>query len=283
MATIVDGNRIASQILEELRIKNQELRKKGIVPRLSVFLVGENAASLSYVKIKMKKAQEIGIEVSLKKFPENIARGGLEQEIQKANNDKAVSGILVQLPLPASLNKEKILNVVDPAKDVDCLTEANKLKLVNMEDISFAPPAPAAILEILDFYKINLKNRNALLIGSGDLVGKPLSALLLKRKINFQIANTATDNLPELVSAADVIITGVGKAKLITGEMVKEGVVIIDAGTTGSEAGGISGDVDFESAAPKASLISPVPGGVGPVTVAMLLRNVVTAAHLTSS
>lgn len=276
MPTIVDGNKIAQQILTELRVKSYELRKRGVVPRLVVFLVGENPASLSYIKIKQKKAEEIGTEVEVKKYPENISQRGLQQAIRKSATQN-VSGILVQLPLPQHMNRDEVLNTIPPELDVDCLTTINKQTLIEGKDILFVPPAAAAVLEILDHYKVNLKDKNVLLVGSGDLVGKPLASLLLHRGVNFEIANRYTENLSTLARKADVIIPGVGKEGLITGEMVKEGVVIIDAGTTGSEEGDIVGDVDFASVKDKASLIAPVPGGVGPVTVAMLLKNVVLA------
>lgn len=275
MSIIVDGNKIANEILEDLRVRIHGLRKK---PKLMVFLVGENSASQVYVRIKQKKAAEIGMIVAIQKFAGDMGEDDLIDKIKAKNGDPEVSGIIVQLPLPKNINSEKVLNAIDPEKDVDCLTEVNKLK-ISKGQIRFEPPAAAAILRILDYYKIDLSKGNVLLIGSGDLVGKPLSALFLKRGVNFELANSKTENLRELASRADVIISGVGKPHLISGEMIKKGIVIIDAGTTGSEQGGIFGDVDFESVAPKASLITPVPGGVGPVTVAMLLRNVVKAAE----
>lgn len=280
MATIVDGSKIAERILEELRITNYELSRRGAKPRLVVFLVGENAASSSYVRIKQKKAAEVGIEVVLKEFVEEVSQQDLIAEIKRQNLDPKTSGIIVQLPLPKHIDTQAVLGAIDPRLDVDCLTEENKTKLAKGKELFFDPPAPAAILEILDYYNIDLTKGNILLIGSGDLVGKPLSAMLLRRGVNFELANLYTENLAELTSKADIIIAGTGKPGLVRGDMVKVEAVMIDAGTTGSEEGEVVGDADFESVSKKASLITPVPGGVGPVTVAMLLRNVVKAANL---
>ncbi len=274
MAMIMNGNLIAGAICKDIRFKIDDLKNRGLTPRLVVVLVGDNPASVSYVRIKHKKAVELGIEVDVKKYPVDVTQKKLLEDLETFNHEKDVRGIIVQLPLPNHLDREAILNAIDPKLDVDCLTGYNKEKLIKGQEPNFYPPSPCAILKVLDYYQVDLKKGNVLLIGSGDLVGKPLAAMLLSRKVNFELANKHTENLPELVAKADVIITGVGKARLITGNMVKDGVVVIDAGTTGSEAG-VVGDVDFESVAKKASFIAPVPGGVGPVTVAMLLRNVV--------
>lgn len=275
MARVVDGSKVARRILGELQAK---ISTFGLKPKLVVFLIGKNPAAGSYVRIKTKRAEEIGVAVKLIKYPPEAVELQLVTEIHKENEDPNVTGILVQLPLPQQLDREKILNAIDPSKDVDCLTETNKLKLAKMGEMIFYPPAAAAVLEILDYHQVDLSKGNILLIGTGELVGKPLSNLLLRRQVSFNMANRSTPNFAELVSDADIIITGAGVTALVTGDMVKQGVVVIDAGTTGSELGEMSGDVDFESVSKKASLISPVPGGVGPVTVAMLLRNVTNAA-----
>lgn len=275
MAIIVDGNKIANEILKDLRSKIKDL---GFVPRLSVVLVGTNPASLSYIKIKEKKARSIGLKVDVKTYPEHTSQEELIKEISALNNQPDISGIIVQLPLPAHLDKTEVLNTIKPELDVDCLMADNQKRLIETGDPKFFPPAPAAILKILDYYKVDLKDAYILLVGSGDLVGKPLAAMLLHRKLSFETANRHTENLEEHARKADVIITGVGVAGLISGKMVKDHAVVIDAGTTGSDEGAVTGDVDFESVASKASLVSPVPGGVGPVTVAMLLANVVDSA-----
>lgn len=275
VAEIIDGNKIAAEILKDLTLQLRSGKK--FQPRLVVVLAGENPASLSYIKIKQKKAEEIGITIEVKKYPEDIPQQELQNEIWEAGREG--NGIIVQLPLPAHMDKQAVLDTIPPELDVDCLTAANKQRLIEGKEIWFVPPAAGAVLQILDYHKVDLKDKHVLLVGSGDLVGKPLASLLLHRGVNFKIANRYTENLADLAKNADVIITGAGKPGLVTGEMVKQNSVIIDAGTTGSGEGEITGDVDFESVKGKASLIAPVPGGVGPVTVAMLLANVLRAAQ----
>ena len=274
MAQFVDGKKIADEILEDLRLKIKDLRTQ---LRLVVVLVGNNPASESYVKIKQKKGEQIGINVEVNRYPAEITEQKLKAEIQKFNSEPTVGGIIVQLPLPVNLNRDEILNSVDPKLDVDCLTSENKQRLIRGEPY-FLPPAAAAAVRILEYYNVALPGKNILIVGSGDLIGKPVSAMLLNKKVPFELANRHTENLNELAARADVIITGVGKAGLITGDMIKDGAVIIDAGTTGSDEGEIIGDVDQASVMGKASLLAPVPGGVGPVTVAILFENLVKSA-----
>ena len=275
MAMIVDGRKIADEILADLRLKTNNLNFK---PRLGVFLVGDDPASLSYIKIKQKTAEKIAVQAEIKKYSENISADELKKEISSYAKEERVCGIIVQLPLPKDIGKEKILNAVPPGLDVDCLNSVSRQKLIKGEKIIFAPPAAAAIMKILEYHIVELMNKNVALVGSGDLVGKPLASLLLHKGINFEMANRHTENLTELLKRADIVITGAGQAGLVTGDMIKEGAVVIDAGTTGSEEGEVVGDVDIKSVSGRASLLSPVPGGVGPVTVAMLLLNVVNCA-----
>ena len=279
MAEIIDGKKIADGILSGLRIEISKLKTAGIAPRLVVILVGKNPASLSYIRVKQKRAREVGLRVEVQAYPENTPQAALQKAIQEFNKQPDVCGILVQLPLPGHLDKQAVLDSIRPELDVDCLTSGNKQKLIRGEEVPFFPPAVMAVLKILEVSKVNLAKANVLIVGSGDLIGKPLAALLLNRKISFKLANRYTENLPELTQKADVIIAGAGKPGLITGERVKKGAVVIDAGSTGSEKGEVVGDVDFESLVKKARLLAPVTGGVGPVTVAMLLGNVVRSAQ----
>jgi len=278
MVELIDGKKIASRILNELKIEVSKLHAAGIFPRLVVFLAGGDPASISYTKIKKKRAEEIGLAVDLISFPSSVSKHELAQAIEKANREKGVSGILVQLPLPPSLPAQEILDLVLPDLDVDCLNSENKRRLADGDDFRFYPPAPAAIMEILENYNVGLGG-HIVLVGSGQLIGKPLASMLLSRKISFEIANRQTQNFGELVAKADVLISAVGKPGLITGDMVKPGVVVIDAGAAGSEKGEILGDVEVRSVSEKARLLAAVPGGVGPVTVAMVLRNVVKSAQ----
>lgn len=276
-AEIIDGNKIAEQIFLELKERIIKLKETVFSCRLVVILVGENPASLSYVKTKQKKAAEIGLKVEVLRYPKNISQEELEGIIKQFNLEQDVGGILVQLPLPEHLDRQSILDAVSPEIDIDCLTTENKQKLAAGEEVCFIPPAAAAVLKILDVYELDLENLSILIIGSGELVGKPLAALFLKRGINFKLANRLTENLPQLSRSADLIITGVGKPKLIAPDMVKQGAVVIDAGTAAAESGELVGDVD-PAVASKASLLAPVPGGVGPITIAILLQNFVKAA-----
>ncbi|OGE78335.1 MAG: hypothetical protein A2751_04255 [Candidatus Doudnabacteria bacterium RIFCSPHIGHO2_01_FULL_46_14] len=275
MTKLVDGKKIAGEILQ---VQQKQVRTLNFVPRLAVIMVGENPASNLYVKMKQKRGDQAGIIVDIHRYTVEISQAKLIEEIKKFNTQKDVHGILVQLPLPASMNRQLVLDAVDPQIDVDCLTSHNKEFLIAGKVPFHNPPAPSAILEILDRYQVDLKNSHILIVGTGDLIGEPLSAMLLHRKLAFELANRHTGNLTELAARADVIITGVGKAGLITRDMIKQGAVIIDAGTTGSDDGGLVGDVDTDSVIGKASLLAPVPGGVGPVTVAMLLKNVINSA-----
>lgn len=277
MAELVQGNKIAEGIFRDLRLKMKDLRIK---PRLVVFLVGQNLSSISYIKMKQRRGEEIGLDVDIQEFPETISEGELQGAIKKASKETDVCGILVQLPLPGHLPKQIILDTVPADLDVDCLTTANKQKLISGNKIIFTPPAAVAVMKIFEYYQIDLTAVNVLLIGSGDLIGRPLATIFLKNKIDFNQANKHTENLPELAKRADVIISGVGKPGLLTADMIKAGAVVIDAGTTGAETGEMVGDVDFARVEKKAKLIAPVPGGVGPVTIAMLFANVVTAAFL---
>lgn len=286
MAKLVDGKKIAGEILQTVRKRIESL---DFIPRLAVVMVGENPASISYAKMKQKRGEEVGIHVEIYRYKMEIAQEKLIEEVKKLNQTKDIKGVLIQLPLPKHIDRQIVLDAVDPRLDVDCLTSHNKQLLIAGKDPFHNPPAPAAILEILDRHKVDLKNSNILIVGTGDLIGEPLSAMLLHRKIAFELANRHTGNMNELAAKADVIITGVGKAGLITGNMIKKGAVVIDAGTTGSTPsfppfsrgevkGGLVGDVDTETVMGKASLLAPVPGGVGPITVAMLLQNVVNFA-----
>ena len=280
MVQIVDGNKIADKILIDLAGRISKFHEAGFSPKLIVIQVGENPASASYIKIKQKKAVSIGLSVEIRSYPESVSWAELQGAIGKIAGEPGVCGLLVQLPLPVHLDRQAILDTIPPAVDVDCLTSTNKQKIIKGEDTLFVPPAAAAVLEILNYYEIDLAKENILIVGSGNLIGKPLAAILLRQNINFQMANRRTKNLRELIKNASVIISGAGRPGLVTGEMIWDGAVVIDAGTTGSETGEIVGDVDTETVSKKARLLAPVPGGVGPVTIAMLFRNVLAAAAL---
>jgi len=271
---IVDGNKIAQQILGKLKVR---IGQKKLQPQLAVVLVGDDKPSATYVRKKQEAATSIGVKFSLFKFPATIAEPKLINEIKKIQK-QTLHGIIVQLPLPKNLDKKKILNTLDPRIDVDFLTWESLGKLVIGEN-SLVPPSPGAILEILKYHKVNLRGKHIVLVGQGDLIGKPLTNLLIHLPVTLTTCNRDTKNLSQVTKSADILISGVGKANLIKGSMVKPGAVVIDAGVSfvGKK---MHGDIDFASVKKVASIVTPTPGGVGPITVAKLLENTVLNAYV---
>lgn len=275
--TIIDGKKISENILLKIKNKVNELKKTGIFPQMAAILVGNDPASQLYVSIKEKTCQKVGIKLQKHEFSSNIQEQDIINLIKKLNNDKKIHGIIVQLPLPKKFNTNKIIQTINPQKDIDGLHPENLGKLIIGEKI-IIPPTPAGIIEIFKTYKINLSGKNIVLIGYGKLVGKPLSMLLAlsQKDPTITICNSKTKNLSSFTRQADILISAVGQANLITADMVKNNVVIIDAGTT-KIGGKIVGDVDFENVKQKTSYITPPKGGVGPITVAKLLENLIKA------
>lgn len=272
---IIDGKKIADQVLEGLRLRVKAL---SFQPVFCDVIVGDDPVSLSYVSIKAKKAESIGLEFWRAQFPASISTQDLIAEIKKLNTTPNMCGLILQLPLPPHIDRQVALDAISAKLDVDVLNSYNTEKFYQ-GDFSLVPPTAAAILYILDSVMLEQKQKKFVVVGQGELVGKPVASLLLARGMSVVTADQSTTDLAALCRKADVIISGTGKVSLISADMVKEGAVVIDAGTAESTAG-ISGDVDFASVAPKASWISPVPGGVGPVTVAKLLENVISVAEL---
>lgn len=270
---IIDGKKIRDEILAKIK------SEVTILPFKPVFcdvLVGEDPASIQYVQIKERAAGAVGISFYKANFSKSITTDNLVGEINVLNNMKNMCGIIIQLPLPAYLDQKKVLDSIDPKLDVDCLGNIASEKFYNGESaINF--PAALSCMALLDSLNLDLTTKKIVVLGQGMLVGKPVTALLRARNLSPEIITNETSNKEEIIKQADVIISGMGKGKYLTGAMIKEGVVLIDAGTSESE-GGIVGDVDLESVKEIAGYVSPVPGGVGPVTVAMLLNNVLTVA-----
>jgi methylenetetrahydrofolate dehydrogenase (NADP+) / methenyltetrahydrofolate cyclohydrolase len=271
---IVDGRQIANSMLSRLKREVARLKTK---PSLAVVLVGDNKASLTYVRKKQEAAEDIGVKFALHKFPASITTVDLVRRIRQIQK-QSLSGIIVQLPLPKHIDKKAALNQLNPEMDVDFLSWVSLGKLV-IGDTRHVPPAPGAVLEILKQHNIGLKGKHVVLVGQGDLIGKPLTNILVKLPITLTTCNKDTKNLSFFTKQADILITGVGKYNLIRGNMVKPGVVAIDAGTAFHE-GKMYGDINFEEVSKKAALITPTPGGVGPITVAKLLENTVQIAKL---
>ena len=270
MTVIIDGRACAEKILENIKTKTSKLNKK---PGLSVILVGENPASKVYVKNKEKKAIEAGFNSNVYRLPENTSKLELLNLIDKLNNEDNTDGILLQLPLPKHLNPSDFLDKIDPKKDVDGFHPINSGKLLNNEKPYVIPCTPKGIIRLLDEYNIEIAEKNAVVIGRSNIVGKPVSMLLLNKNATVTIAHSKTKNLIDVVKQADIIVSATGISNIITKDMVKEGAAVIDVGIIRGEDGKLKGDVDFNNIKDIAGFITPVPGGVGPMTIAMLMEN----------
>lgn len=271
MAQILDGKKLRDKILEELKLKVDKFEKK---PTLVVILVGENPASKIYVNNKKKTAEKLGINSEVINYPSNITEQELLNKIDELNNDKNVTAILVQLPLPEHISKENIMNKISPVKDVDGFTPYNFGKLFSGETPSVYPCTPKGILLLLDEYGIELNGQHVVVVGRSNIVGRPLSQMLLNRNATVTVCHSHTKNLAQITKTADILISAVGK-NIIEGEMLKSDCVVVDVGIFKDENGKTRGDVDFENASKIASYITPVPGGVGPMTIASLMLNTV--------
>lgn len=277
---IIDGKKIAEEILEGLKSRVRRLNEKGIKPKLGIIMVGERPDSKIYVRNKRKAGTEVGIETELYDFPENTEETELIDTIKKLNDDKDIHGILVQLPLPDHIDEEKVLSTISPDKDVDGLTPFNVGNL-SIGNEFLAPCTPKGIIRMLEKMKIPIEGKNAVIVNNSNVVGKPLALMLTNRFATVTICHVKTKNLEEHTKDADILITATGVPDLIRKDMVKKGAVVIDAGINYTE-GKIRGDVDFDEVKDKVSYITPVPGGVGPMTVAMVLENTLILAENTS-
>lgn len=269
----IDGRKLRDEILEKIKSQVVELK---FVPIFCDVLVGDDPSSAQYVRMKAKTAESVGVKFHSANFPASITTLELVEEIKKINQIPNMCGVIIQLPLPAHIDKGLALDAIDFHLDVDCLGAEASGKFYKNENLLGFPTA-LACMALLDSVGVDLKDKNIVVLGQGDLVGKPVTALLQFRGLNPNIVRSKTENKEELIKNADVIISGIGKGKFITGDMIKKDVILVDAGTS-EDGGSIVGDVDLESVQDMASYVSPVPGGVGPVTVAMLLNNVLTVA-----
>ena len=274
---IISGKELAAKIKEEVKLDVQQLKSQGINPKLSVIIVGENPASLSYVKGKHKDCAECGVLSDNIAFPEDVTQEELLAEIDKLNKDDSVHGILVQLPLPEHIDEYSVINTIAPEKDVDGFTAINVGNL-NIGKDCFAPCTPQGCIDMLDYADVDLAGKDLVVIGRSNIVGKPVGTLALQRSATITICHSKTKNIAEKTRMADVVIVAVGKQGFLTGDMIKEGAVVIDVGINRNEQGKLCGDADFESCLGKASKITPVPGGVGLLTRANLLKNTVKSA-----
>jgi methylenetetrahydrofolate dehydrogenase (NADP+)/methenyltetrahydrofolate cyclohydrolase len=273
MYKTLSGREPAAAILESAKKMISSMGKR---PHLAIVLVGNDPASEVYVRKKMEKAESVGVKASLKRLDEGTSEAELLKLVEELNGDKETDGFIVQSPLPKHINYSKVVETIDPKKDVDGWTSTNMGKMFLGISGTFMPATPMGIIRMLEYYGVHLKGKNVTVIGRGNVVGKPLSFMLLERDATVTICHSKTRNLPDHTTRADVLVAAAGVPKLVTGDMVKEGAYVIDVGTTrvGDK---IVGDVDFGSVIKKAHC-SPVPGGVGPMTVAMLITNVIEAA-----
>jgi methylenetetrahydrofolate dehydrogenase (NADP+)/methenyltetrahydrofolate cyclohydrolase len=278
-AQIIDGKKVATDIKDGLKKEIEELKARGVMPCLSVVLVGENPASKKYVANKEKTCEALGIKSLGHKLPESITQEELLKLIDELNSDPSVHGILVQLPLPKHLNEKEIMYRIAPEKDVDGFGPHSLGKLL-LDEPGFIPCTPHGAIKMLEAYGIDPAGKHAVVVGRSIIVGKPLALLLLRRNATVTICHSKTLNLKEECQKADILCVAIGRAKMITGDMIKEGAAIIDIGINVTPEGKIVGDVDFDAAREKAGWITPVPGGVGPMTIAMLMYNTIQAAKL---
>ncbi|MBP3465322.1 MAG: bifunctional methylenetetrahydrofolate dehydrogenase/methenyltetrahydrofolate cyclohydrolase FolD [Angelakisella sp.] len=277
-AKIIDGKQVAARCREELKQQVAALRARGIIPGLAVILVGEDPASQVYVRNKHRACEELGIHSEQYTLPADTDRQTLLDLITELNGREEIDGILVQLPLPGHLDEKEILSAIDPAKDVDSFHPQNVGRLV-IGDYFFAPCTPSGILTLIDSAGVDLTGKECVVIGRSNIVGKPMALMLLHRNATVTVCHSKTRELPSVTRRADVLISAVGKAGFVTADMVKPGAVVIDVGMNRNQAGKLCGDVDFESVSRVAGYLTPVPGGVGPMTITMLLRSTVLSAQ----
>ena len=274
---LIDGKALAAKMQAELKVKVDKLKEADNVPGLAVILVGEDPASQIYVRNKARQATAIGLNSSVVRLPETVTEQELLDLIEQYNQSEQWHGILVQLPLPEHISEEKVLLAIDPEKDVDGFHPMNMGRLWSGNPLMI-PSTPAGIMEMFREYNVELSGKRAVVIGRSNIVGKPMAQLLMMADATVTIANSKTENLRELTKEADILVVAIGRDRMIKAEDVKEGAVVIDVGMNRDEDGKLHGDVDFDEVKDVASLITPVPGGVGPMTITMLMEQTVRAA-----
>ncbi|QDF28353.1 bifunctional methylenetetrahydrofolate dehydrogenase/methenyltetrahydrofolate cyclohydrolase FolD [Halarcobacter anaerophilus] len=278
--TLLDGKSLSNKIKEEVRVEVEQLKQeKGVTPGLAVVLVGDDAASATYVNSKHKACEKAGIYSEVHKKDSSTTQEELLKLIEKMNNDPKLDGILVQLPVPEHIDTTTVLEAINPLKDVDGFHPYNVGRMVSNLD-AFLPATPFGVMRMFQEYNIDLIGKNVCIIGSSDIVGKPMASLLINAKATVEVCNSKTKDLKAHTLRADIVIVAAGRVNLVTADMINEGAIIIDVGINRLDNGKLVGDVDFEGCKDKCSFITPVPGGVGPMTIAMLLKNTVKAAKL---
>ena len=276
---IIDGKAVSKAVRERVAAETTKLKKTGITPGLAVIIVGEDPASQVYVRNKEKACEEVGFYSEKFALPENTTQQELNALVQQLNARKDINGILCQLPLPKHLDDKEVINLINPIKDVDAFHPVN-VGANMIGDYNFLPCTPAGVMELIHSTGVDVCGKKAVVIGRSNIVGKPMAMLLLHENATVEITHSRTQNLSEITAGADILVAAIGRAKFVTADMVKEGAVVIDVGMNRDENGKLCGDVDFEGVKDKCSYITPVPGGVGPMTIAMLMQNTLTAAKV---
>lgn len=277
MAKIIDGKQIRDSVLDRLREQVSALKAGGKNPCLCVIIVGDDTASRVYVNNKKKACESIGVESKEYALPESTTTEELLGLIDKLNADSSITGILCQMPVPAHIDSKAVLERISPYKDVDCFHPFNVGKLSQGDNV-FLPCTPAGMVEMLDYMGVEITGKHCVIIGRSDIVGKPMAMLMLQRDATVTVCHSKTKNLADITRTADIVVVAVKKPYFLKSDMIKEGAVVLDVGINRNAEGKICGDVDFEDCKEKASMITPVPGGVGPMTIAMLMNNTVIAA-----
>lgn len=276
---IIDGKAVSKAVRERVAKETEELKAKGVTPGLAVIIVGEDPASQVYVRNKEKACEEVGFYSEKFALPENTTQQELNALVTELNARKDINGILCQLPLPSHLDDKEVINFINPIKDVDAFHPVN-VGAIMIGDYNFLPCTPAGVMELIHSTGVDVAGKKAVVIGRSNIVGKPMAMLLLHENATVEITHSKTQNLAEITSGADILVAAIGKAKFVGADMVKDGAVVIDVGMNRDENGKLCGDVDFDAVKDKCSYITPVPGGVGPMTISMLMQNTLTAAKI---
>nr|MDD5837588.1 bifunctional methylenetetrahydrofolate dehydrogenase/methenyltetrahydrofolate cyclohydrolase FolD [Eubacteriales bacterium] len=276
---IIDGKAVSKKVKEDVKAECEQLKAKGITPGLAVIIVGEDPASQVYVHNKEVACEACGFHSVKYALPAETTQEELNALIDELNEDNSINGILCQLPLPKHLDDKEVINRINPIKDVDAFHPVN-VGAIMIGDYNYLPCTPAGVMELIHSTGVDVSGKKAVVIGRSNIVGKPMAMLLLHENATVEITHSKTQSLADVTKQADILVAAIGKAKFVTADMVKQGAVVIDVGMNRDENGKLCGDVDFEGVKDKCSFITPVPGGVGPMTIAMLMKNTLTAAKL---
>lgn len=276
---IIDGKAVSKKVKEDVKAECEQLKAKGITPGLAVIIVGDDPASQVYVHNKEVACEACGFYSVKYALPAETTQDELNALVDKLNKDDKINGILCQLPLPSHLDDKEVINRIDPLKDVDAFHPVN-VGAIMIGDYNYLPCTPAGVMELIHSTEIDVSGKKAVVIGRSNIVGKPMAMLLLHENATVEITHSRTQNLADITKEADILVAAIGKAKFVKADMVKDGAVVIDVGMNRDENGKLCGDVDFEDVKDKCSFVTPVPGGVGPMTIAMLMKNTLTAAKI---